>query len=412
MRDGISARANRQLSKQGRFVYYDEHHRRKRDRYHPSENPDGYIGLCVSENMLVSNLLLPKMAECRRIPPRVLAYDDWVGSPRFRAATAAFMGRSFLGREFDPSHLYGLAGASAVLEAFFYAVTDPGDCVLIPTPSYAGFWADLEGRDEARIVPVHTSSADGFRLTTDALEAAMASAPGPVRAMIFTTPDNPLGRVYSAQPIEDVLSWSESRGIHLVVDEIYALSVFGDTPFTSAASLRDRLGESIHIVWAFSKDFGMSGLRAGVIYTENEEVGHSLSVQAMWSSISGDTQHLLAEMVSDEIWAAGYVTEMQGILRDAYAQTTNALGEAGIPFLPSEAGFFLLCDMREFLDEQSWDGELRLWQRLLDETNVNLTPGSACRINEPGFMRLCFAAEQTGTVVDGIRKIGRVLGSE
>ena len=50
-------------------------------------------------------------------------------------------------------------------------------------------------------------------------------------------------------------SWAESAGVHLVFDEIYALSVFGEAPFQSVASLRPELGPRVHIVWAFSKDF-------------------------------------------------------------------------------------------------------------------------------------------------------------
>ncbi len=411
MHGQLSGRAHRLLERQASFDYYAVHQRRSRDRFHPVDNPTGYIGLCVSENLLVADLLLPKMADSRDIPARVLAYDSWGGSSEFRQRVAAFMSRSFLGRPFDPSHLYALAGASAVLEAFFYAIADPGDAVLVPTPSYAGFWADIEGRDEVDIVPVHGSSADRFALTTANLDAAAETAEGPVRALLFTSPDNPLGRVYGPAQIEEVVEWCETRDVHLLVDEIYALSVFGEVPFTSVASLRDPLGDKLHIVWAFSKDFGMSGLRCGVVYTENEEIGRSLSAQAMWSSVSGDTQHLLASMVSDQAWVDGYLTTMQDRLREAYRRTTGALDEWAIPYLDSGAGFFLLCDLRPFLRDQTWEAEHALWQQFLEEANVNLTPGAACRIGEPGFMRLCFAAEQTDTVVAGIEKIGKLLAS-
>ena len=409
MEPGISARANRQLDKQGLFAYYTEHHLRKRECFHPLDNPDGYIGLCIAENLLVSDLLLPKMAESRNVPARSLAYDDWVGSPHFRATVAEFMSDSFLGRSIDPAHLYTLAGASAVVEAFFFAVADPGDSVLIPTPSYAGFWADIEGRDEVKIVPVHASSDDSFILHTANLDAAFDSAPTPVRALIFTSPDNPLGRVYRPEQIEEVISWCEKRGIHLLVDEVYALSVFGETPFTSVASVRQSLGDHIHLVWAFSKDFAVSGLRCGVIYTENEELGRSLSVQAMWSSVSGDTQHLLATMVSDREWVDLYLGEMRDTLARAQRRTVAALDAIGVPYIESGAGFFVLCDFRAFLEEQTWEAEHHLWTTFLEKTGVNLTPGSACRIGEPGFMRLCFAAEETDTVVTGIEKLGGVL---
>ena len=90
---------------------------------------------------------------------------------------------------------------------------------------------------------------------------------------------------------------------------------------------------------------------------------------------------------------------------------TAGLDEIGVRYLASEAGFFVFCDMRSFMSEVSWEAEGELWRMLLDEANVTLTPGSACRVGEPGFMRLCFAGEPTEAVLIGIERMGRVLDS-
>ena len=62
-----------------------------------------------------------------------------------------------------------------------------------------------------------------------------------------------------------------------------------------------------------------------------------------------------------------------------------------------------------FMGEITWEAEDALWRRILQEVNVNLTPGSACRIGEPGFMRLCYASEATDAVVAGLRRVGSAL---
>jgi 1-aminocyclopropane-1-carboxylate synthase len=59
--------------------------------------------------------------------------------------------------------------------------------------------------------------------------------------------------------------------------------------------------------------------------------------------------------------------------------------------------------------EATWEEERALWRRLLDEINVNLTPGAACRIAEPGFMRLCFASVPSDTAVHAVGRMGAVL---
>ncbi len=405
------------LSRRGRKLvdqplmgeYLLEHFARRDDSYNPISNPDGYIALCLAENKLVWDLLRPKMLESRDIPQSAICYDDMIGSAQFRAQVATFMGRTFMGRTVDPEHVIVLAGGGSILECLFYVIGDTGDGVLVPTPSYSGFWPDLEGRDGLKIVPVDCRSDSGFRLTTEMLDAALAGADRPIKALLFTTPNNPLGTVYSAAELEAVLTWCETNGIHAVIDEIYALSVFGQSSFVSAAELRPILGDLVHIIWAFSKDFGASGLRCGVLVTENPEIFKAVEAQAYWAVTSGDTQFMLGELISDEAWVDGYIKEMQSGLGEAYARVTDELTTAGISFIPGEAGFFFLCDMREYMAEPSWEAEEDLWRHILEEANVNITPGWAGHNAEPGFLRLCFASDPTDTVVAGVRRMAAVL---
>jgi len=335
-----------------------------------------------------------------------------IGSQRFRERLASFLSRHVLGRSVGTDRVAVLAGAGSVLEILFHVLADPGDGVLVPTPSYAGFWLDLETRDELTIVPVHCPSDDGFRLTPTRLDAALEAADRPVKALLYTNPDNPRGAVASRDELEAILRWTADRGLHLVCDEVYALSVFGDRPFTSVASLRPSLGPSVHVVWAFSKDLAASGLRCGVLVSDNDDVLRGVDTLAYWACCSGDTQHLLGSMVSDEAWVERYLTEMPRRLGDAYLRATAALDAVGIPYVPAEAGFFLLVDLRRFLEAPTFEAEDALWRRLLDDGKVNLTPGAACRIAEPGFMRLCFAAAPPAAVEEAVRRTGEILASQ
>jgi aspartate/methionine/tyrosine aminotransferase len=377
--------------------------------YRKDSNPDGYIGLSVAENRLVSDLVADRLNEIPLVPASVLGYDAMTGSMRFREQLGRFMGRTFLGRGFPPHQISVLAGAGSVLEILFHVLGDPGDGVLVPTPSYAGFWLDLELRDELTIVPVHCTSDDGFRLTPERLDRAVADTGRPVKVLLFTSPNNPLGTVYAPDEISEVLAWAESRGLHVVFDEIYALSVFGARAFTSCATLLPSLGERVHIVWAFSKDFGASGLRCGVLISENRAVNAAVDAFAYWACCSGHTQYLLGEMISDETWVDGYIGTMQDLLRNAYGSLIGLLDAGGIPHVSAEAGVFALLDLRSYLTEPTWEAERTLWLRILDEANINLTPGAACHVGEPGFMRLCYAGLPVETVETGVDRLVRAL---
>ena len=405
----LSSRAQQLVDRPPFAEYLQAHFARGDDTFDLNERPDGYVALCIAENRLMWSEMAARLSAIPEAPDRVLGYDAMIGALPFREQLAAFMGRRIFRRSVEAEHLAAVAGAGAALELLFYALADPGDAVLVPTPSYAGFWPDLETRDDITIVAVDTDSSEDFRLTPERLDRAMQSASRPVRALLFTTPDNPLGRVHTPSEIEAVLSWADAAGIHVVFDEIYALSVFGDTAFTSVASLRPSLGDRLHIVWAFSKDFGASGLRCGVLYSENEQVLRAVGTLAYWAACSGHTQYALGQVISDTAWVDEYLALQRQRLKARYRKVTDRLSFQGIPFLSAEGGIFVLCDLRGFMKEPTFEGEAALWRRLLDVANVNLTPGSACRIAEPGFFRLCWASTSWPETVSAIDRAAAAL---
>ncbi|MDF1837204.1 MAG: aminotransferase class I/II-fold pyridoxal phosphate-dependent enzyme, partial [Planctomycetota bacterium] len=350
----LSLRGARLATQPPMADYILEHFARVDGSQGSTNSMDGcseYVPLCIAENSLLKDRVLARLDAAPTAPAQVLGYDSMVGAERFRDELGSFMDRAFLGRRFSADQIAVLAGAGTVLEQVFYALGDPGDAVLIPTPSYAGFWTDLESRDELHIIPVHCRSEEGFELTIERLDEALRVAKRPVKALLFTNPDNPRGSIASPHQIETVLQWAETHGLHVVFDEIYALSVFGSTPFTSVASVRPSLGEHVHIVWAFSKDFGASGLRCGVLVSENQELLAAVNGLAYWSAVSGHTQWMLGQMISDDPWIDNYCTELRQTLGSTYERVVTALQEAGIPAIQAEAGIFVLCDMRSFLVE-------------------------------------------------------------
>ena len=402
----LSARGAR-LADHSPFSEYMLASRDNADSRWSPERPDGFIDLSVAENRLVWDLLEPQLSAARSLPPAVTGYDDIRGNVDFRTAVAGLAGRTFLEREVDPDCVYTLAGAGAVLEAVFYALCDPGEGVLVATPGYAGFWMDLEQRDEVEIVPVPTRWEDRLRISLDALDRAYQSADRPIRALLLASPDNPTGRVLAAGEISDLVTWCRSKGIHAVFDEVYALSVHDGTPFVSVASITE-LGDDVHVIWALSKDFAVSGFRCGVVITENDRLGRAVSAQGIWSGVSGRTQRLFTEMLSDTAWTDHYLTEMRLRLAQAHRWAVEGLTRAAIDHIPGQAGFFLMTDFRPHLDEQTFAGERALWLAMV-EAGVNMTPGAACRSQEPGLFRLCFAAAPPEAVTRGLERIAAVL---
>jgi len=118
-----------------------------------------------------------------------------------------------------------------------------------------------------------------------------------VKALLLCSPNNPLGFMFTREELENIVSWTRQNGLQLIVDEIYGLSVFSkSSKLVSIGSVLDELGDDVHFVWSFSKDFCMSGLRAGVIYTENRMARTALRFLPYFCGVSGDTQFALTQV--------------------------------------------------------------------------------------------------------------------
>ena len=106
-----------------------------------------------------------------------------------------------------------------------------------------------------------------------------------------------------------------------------------------------------------------------MLVSENHALLSAVNGLSYWGAVSGHTQWILGQMISDKAFVQGYLGELRDSLGSTYRRVTAALDAAGIPFIPAEAGIFVLCDIRRFLSEPTWDAERALWQRILDETN-------------------------------------------
>ncbi len=238
-----------------------------------------------------------------------------------------------------------------------------------------------------------------FGLTPELLDRAVAGAGRPIKALLFTSPDNPLGRVASRDEISMVLEWADDRDLHVVFDEIYALSVFGESTFTSCSELLQvaRRADSHRLgLLQGLRRFGSALRRA-----RQRESCRSTppSTRSPTGRVAPDhTQHVLGDMISDEAWVDSYIDSMREVLRGAYSRLSAALDAGRIRHRPAEAGVFVLLDLRSHLAAPTWEAEHTLWIRDPRSGRVNLTPGAACHVGEPGFFRLCYAGHPTDTV--------------
>ncbi|XP_062182620.1 1-aminocyclopropane-1-carboxylate synthase 5-like [Phragmites australis] len=407
------------------------------DPYHVIFNPSGVIQMGLAENQVSFDLLEGYLREhpeaagwggagagagsgVASFRDNAL-FQDYHGLKAFRKAMASFMEKIRGGKaRFDPDRIVLTAGATAANELLTFILANPGDALLIPTPYYPGFDRDLRWRTGVNIVPVHCDSANGFQVTVAALQAAYEEADAAgmrVRGVLLTNPSNPLGTTVKRSVLEDVLDFVARKNIHLISDEIYSGSVFTAPDLVSVAELvesRARRGDSgiaerVHIVYSLSKDMGLPGFRVGVVYSYSDAVVTTARRMSSFTLVSSQTQKTLAAMLSDAAFADAYIRTNRERLRERHDHIVAGLARAGVPCLRGNAGLFVWMDMRRRLDEATVAGELRLWDRMLHEVKLNISPGSSCHCSEPGWFRVCFANMSLATLDVALARMSRFL---
>lgn len=262
------------------------------------------------------------------------------------------------------------------------------------------------------IVPVHCDSSNDFQITREALEDAYAEAQASnikVKGLLLTNPSNPLGKAISRPILEDAFDFTIHKNIHLISDEIYSGSVFSSTEFVSVAEILEARAyqdaERVHIVYSLSKDLGLPGFRVGTIYSYNDRVVTTARRMSSFTLISSQTQRMLASMLSDELFTEKYIRTNRDRLRKRYNFIIEGLKSAEIECLQGNAGLFCWMNLRPLLEEPTREGELKLWDLILHEVRLNISPGCSCHCSEPGWFRVCFANMSQQTLVVALRRI-------
>jgi DNA-binding transcriptional MocR family regulator len=99
----------------------------------------------------------------------------------------------------------------------------------------------------------------------------------------------------------------------------------------------------------------------------------------------------MAQLLQDRAFVASFLEENRRRLGRSYGMLTSALTKAGIPFTPAVAAMFVWVDLRHLLAEPTSDAEWALWNTMVDDFKLLLTPGVTCHATEPGFFRMCYA---------------------
>ena len=363
------------LSKRGKIAYhtklrvdFDLFYEASADMYHATDNPNGKFPLNTAENKQSWHLLKDRIELLgleKSIPDWVPNYTSCLGHESFRKTIAGFLTRFLAKCPINPDHLAVSAGATPLIELSTWLLGDAGDVAVFPTPSYPVYKQDIgnkSGMERYNLITHHELSEISEKpiLKIKQLKKAkkeLEQLGKKFKVLVLTTPDNPTGGTYTQKQLDKVSNWCIQNRIHLIVNEIYGLSIL-DTKhpaikkdyqkhrkFVSfAPMMQAKKSPYLHFWYALSKDFGISGFRVGLLYSLNEAFIKAYDNVNVPHLVSNHTQWLLSEIMADHDFMEKYITHNQQALTESYVFMVKQLRALEIPYVPSRGSLFIWID--------------------------------------------------------------------
>lgn len=317
-------------------------------------------------------------------------YSANAGMIRLREAIAAYCERHF-SLSYDPKdEIIVTVGGSEAIDLSLRVLLQEGDEVLVPEPSFVCY-APLATLTGATAVPVVTTEKDSFRLTADALRAAITPR---TKALIFPFPNNPTGGVMRREDLEAVAEVLRGTDIVVISDEIYGELTYGDTPHVSIAAI-DGMKERTVRISGFSKAFAMTGWRLGYVSGPQPIIKQMLKLH-QYALMCAPTTAQYAAIEAMENGDEDVVT-----MRNEYDMRRRyilqRLRDMGLPCFEPEGAFYVFpCIAKTGMTSEEF------CTRLLKEKHVAVIPGTAFGDCGEGFVRIsyCYSLKHITSAMD------------
>ena len=272
------------------------------------------------------------------------------------------------------------------------SLLEEGDNVLLPMPYYVSY-PDIVKLYGGVPRGVGTNADYGFDY-----EALEKSVDGRTKALIFSNPCNPTGKVYGENEIRKLCDFVLEHGLYLISDEIYEDLSFEKRPF-SPASIPEMADKTITLS-GFSKSYAMTGWRIGYMLANPEIIRASDIIQQQTMTCATSVSQYAAIAALDD-------RETPRRFRDAFMKRRDLLmkslsGIDGLSFVKPEGAFYLFPEY----DLEMTSNDMSM--KLLEDVQVIVTPGSAFGEQGERHFRISYATSDEN-IIEGSRRIGEFM---
>ncbi len=296
-------------------------------------------------------------------------------------------------------------GGKQALYNAFAALLDPGDEAILPAPYWTTYPESISLAGGVPVI-VPTDETTGYRVSVEQLEAARTNK---TKMLVFVSPSNPTGAVYSPAEVEAIGRWALEHGLWVVTDEIYEHLVYGDAQFSSMPVLVPELADQCVVINGVAKTYAMTGWRVGWMAGPKDVVKAAANLQShATSNVANISQIAALAAVSGSLDA---VEEMKVAFDRRRLLIVDMLSAIpGIECPMPEGAFYAYPSVKGALGKQIRgqrpSSSAELAAVILDEAEVAVVPGEA--FGTPGYLRLSYATSDDN-ITEGISRIAALL---
>jgi len=320
-----------------------------------------------------------------------IKYSPTSGDPTLKRAIISYTEQNY-GQTVRPANIIISAGAKHSLSTLMLTLLDPGDEIILIAPYWVSYpeMAKLAGAKTVIVQP-----ADNFQPTIKEIERAVTPK---TKAILVNSPNNPSGVVYGEEFIGSAVDLCETRGIYLIMDDIYHKLIFDGKPHVPAYKFTTKDIEStrVIIINGISKMYGMTGFRLGWTIAGKEIVSTMANIQ-------GQTITCVSSLL--QAGAEGALTGSQDCVAELLRTIENNRSIVmrklptitGVIATEPQGAFYCFPDFRHYSNNS-----LQLCEFLLEKALVLTVPGK--EFGTEGHLRLSFAGNAK-EIEEGIERI-------
>jgi len=276
-------------------------------------------------------------------------------------------------------------GAIEGLAAAVMAAIDPGDEVILPSPTYSTHIRQVQLASGIPVL-VPLLEDDGFALDTQAIQRAITPR---TRAILFCTPSNPTGTVFAEPALRELARLALSHNLMLITDEAYEYFVFDDHKHFSLASMPE-MARHVISCFTFTKTYAMTGWRIGYLHAHEDWIAQIKKAHIPFAICAPVvSQHAALAALRGPQACVDEFHRHYRTTRDLMCQRLDALPEV---FSYQKPGGSYLMFPR-ILGEEGRDST-SFCKRLLREARVSTTPGIAFGPTGESHLRLSFCVPE------------------